>query len=91
LNIDDNVNKSHTKTSNGTPTRDRKDEKSVMKADKKNVGINGSATKEAKIELAASPKIDFAVQSISPPSEKNSPQPAWGKKLSFIDVVRKQV
>lgn len=96
-NVSDKVTRNSTKATNDTALSVKKNAKSQIETESEKLAMNGPITKDSGNVSAVESKVEStSVQSASPPLEKHAstppaPLPTWGNKLSFIDVVRKQV
>jgi len=95
--VSDGTNKSPTKASGGSVEKVKKGAKAPVMTEAKSVQ-NGPSSNDAKDGSVVERKVESApaVHHVTPASDKKSsspsaPVPTWGNKLSFIDVVRKQV
>lgn len=95
--VSDTANKSPAKSSDGNTVKMKKSAKLPVTTETNEAEIQGLASKETKDGIVVEPKVESApIHKVTPPSDKKSssptaPVPTWGNKLSFIDVVRKQV
>lgn len=96
-NVSDCANKNPTKSSDDDTGKMKRGAKLSVTQDSNKVEVHGPTSKEVKDDVVVEPVVESApVDKVTPPSEKKSSSPVasvptWGKKLSFIDVVRKQV